>query len=278
MQAGRVFGRLKEQPSPQSLVGTTSTAPSPDAAEDQGGGGPPEALILLLFTILTIAASAFVLLRAQDRAVHDPVQKASRGEIKGLDPLSLLREANLRRALAKVAGGKRPLISSIRVSAVRVDLTVRDNDGSRKLLSIDPGFGVKTSDFGVGDDAAVTASQINAAAPERMVRAVAERTRLGAGAVDYVALSFSGSGEHDWFMSLDKGPFRLRQWIAAPDGTDLRKPGELAQSQKDANARQMRKFQAQQRRLKRQLARRRACLLKARDVQAASRCIQRFPL
>jgi hypothetical protein len=253
-------------------VGATSPAP------DLGGSGPREGLILLLFTILTVALSAYVLVNEEHDAVHDPTQKASRGEVRGLGSLSLLREANLRRVLAKVAAGKRPLVSDIRVSAVRVDVTVLDADGFRKVLSFDPGFGVKEIDLGVSDTHTVRAGRIDPGAPERMVKSVAERTRLGNDAVDYVTASFSGSPPYNWYMSLDKGPARTRQWIAARDGSDLRKPGELSQAQKDANAQRKRQFEAQQRRFKRQSARRDACLNRAQTATAASRCLDRFPL
>jgi macrodomain Ter protein organizer (MatP/YcbG family) len=124
----------------------------------------------------------------------------------------------------------------------------------------------------------VRTSQIDAAAPQRMVKAVAERTRLGEDAVDYVTMSFSGTGERSWYMSLDEGPARTRSWIAAADGSDLRKPGELSQVQKDADAKRKRQYEAEQRRFNRQLKRRSACLSKARDATSAARCIQRFPL
>ncbi|MEA2458750.1 MAG: hypothetical protein QOC95_1722, partial [Thermoleophilaceae bacterium] len=145
-------------------MGHPGNQPSP--RQVAGQHGVSEGLILVLFTVLTLAASVYVLLKSEHKAQGDPVQKAARGEVQGLGADSLLREQNLRKALAKVADGRRPLISNVRVSATRVDLTVRDADGSRKLLSIDPGFGVKESDFGVGEDAAVRASGIDAAAPE----------------------------------------------------------------------------------------------------------------
>lgn len=272
-----MFGRLKEPPSPQSLVGTTTPISSTSGGDDDGGG-PREGLILLAFTILVVALSAFVLLREENDAEHDPKQKAARGEIRGLDSQSLLREANLRRVLAKIAAGKRPLITSLRVAADRVNVGVRDNDGFRRLLTIDPGLGVSEFDAGVGEDPAVRASQIDAGAPERMVKAVAERTRMSADAVDYVTVSFSGTGEHDWYMALDQGPARVRQWIAAADGSDLRKPGEQSQAVKDADAKRRRDLMRTQRRFQRQARRRSACFGKATDAQAAARCIQRFPL
>jgi hypothetical protein len=70
---------------------------------------------------------------------------------------------------------------------------------------------------------------------------------------------------------------RLRQWIAAPDGSDIRKPGELSQAQKSADAKRRRDFRRQQRRFKQVLARRIACLTRAADAVAAARCVQRFP-
>src|SRR5436309_14945873 len=88
----RVFGRLKEQPSPQSLVGATSTPATGDERK-----GPPEGLILILFAVLTLAASAFVLQRAEHKALHDPAQKAARGEVSGLSGLSFFRAENLRK-------------------------------------------------------------------------------------------------------------------------------------------------------------------------------------
>src|SRR6476659_9325413 len=100
--------------------------------EDESRKGPPETLILVVFVILTLAASAFVLQRAEHRALHDPAQKGSRGEVKGLDALSFFRAENLRKVLAKVEAGPLPLVSDIRVSAVRVDVTLVNPDRSTK--------------------------------------------------------------------------------------------------------------------------------------------------
>jgi hypothetical protein len=180
--------------------------------------------------------------------------------------------------LAKVSAGKYPLIANVRVSAVRVDFTVRNEDGYRKLLSFDTGLKKTQRDFGVGEDDTIVAQQINPGAPERMVRAVAERTGEPAEAVDYVTLSGSGGIEATWYMALSQGPARVRQWVAAPDGTDLRKPGELSQAQKDADRRRKRTFEREQRQFQRRLKRRSACLTKARTADAAARCLQRFPL
>jgi hypothetical protein len=239
-------------------------------------GGPPEGLILLVFAVLTIAASAFVLIRDERNALHDPVQKAARGEIKGLGELSLVRERNLRKVLDRVAASRRPLVVNIRVAPTRANLIVSDADGSQRNLSIDPALGVKEVDTGVSDDDAVRALSIDPAGPERMLRAVAERTRLGTDAIDYVTLSPTGFGQLSWYLYLKEGPAKSRQWVAAMNGTDVRHQGELPRVQREANARRQRRVRAQQARIRRALERRSACVSKARDGAAVTRCIERY--
>jgi hypothetical protein len=214
-------------------------------------GGPPEGLILLVFAVLTIAASAFVLIRDERNALRDPVQKAARGEIKGLGELSLVRERNLRKVLDRVAASRRPLVVNIRVAPTRANLIVSDDD-------------------------AVRASSIDPAGPERMLRAVAERTRLGTDAIDYVTLSPTGFGQLSWYLYLKDGPAKSRQWVAAMNGTDVRHQGELPRVQREANARRQRRVRAQQARIRRALERRSACVSKARDGAAVTRCIERY--
>ena len=254
------------------------TSPVP---EEEPRKGPPETLILIAFVVLTLAASAFVLQRAERGALHDPAQKASRGEVTGLDALSFFREPNLRKVLAKVSRGPLTYVTDIRVSAVRVDVTLTNADRSAKReLSYDLDLRVRHQfDFTPSDSSAVRPAQIDAGAPERMIRSVTERTHQPASAVDYVSEDFTNTAtERNWYMSLDQGPARLRQWVAAPDGSDLRHPGDPSLAQRQANARLRRNLARQQRRLKRNLALRTACLRKATDALAAARCVQRFPL
>jgi hypothetical protein len=248
--------------------------------EEEAGqhGGAPEGLILLLFVAVTLAVSTWVLISSEHDAETDPVQKAARGEIQGLDPQSMLREANLRRALAKLGDGRYPLLISLRVSPTSVIATARDADGYRKVITLDPGLHARTSDFGVGEDDSFRASEIDTSGPERMARAVTERSRLKLDAIDYATLWTDGNGDHNWYMALDQGPARVRQWQAAPDGTDVRKPGELSQKQKDANAKAKRDLKRRMARSNRLYERRNACLQKARDARAAGRCIARYPL
>ena len=245
--------------------------------------GPREGPIIGLFLVLTLAASGFVLHRAQANTVDDPKQKAARGEITGLSELSLVRAENLRKALAKVNAGKYPLISNIRVAPDRVNLSVRDKDGYRKYLTIDPGFGVQTSDAGVGEDYAVSTEAINVNAPERMLKLVVAKTGLTPAAMDYAATSFSENSKTSWYMAMKKGPARVRQWIAEADGSDVRKPGELSTADKRAqaatakhNADLQRRIRAQVRHTQLMVKRRIACVNKARDADGVSRCLEKY--
>src|SRR3954452_4305379 len=105
-------------PTQPRFVGAT---PPPGAWASRGRR---EGGILLVFTVLTLAISAYVLISAEHDAVHDPVQKAARGEIKGLDPESLLREGNGRKALPKADAGAPPVVSNNPIAPERIDATV----------------------------------------------------------------------------------------------------------------------------------------------------------
>lgn len=247
--------------------------------------GPREGPLILLFLVATLAASAFVLHRAEANAVKDPKQKAARGEINGLSADSLVRPENLRKALAKVNAGKYQLISNIRVAPDRINLSVRDKDGYRKYLTIDPGFGVSTSDAGVGEDYAVHTESINAEAPQRILKAVMAKTGLTAGAFDYTATSFSENSKPTWYMAMKRGPARVRQWIAEADGSDVRKPGELPAAEKRRQAETQRKNDELQRQIRERtrhiqavIKRRNRCIMKAPDAAHVSKCIEKFPL
>jgi hypothetical protein len=278
-----VLGRTKEEPTPQSLVGGATHSISSTPIEPTDAHGPREGPLIFLFVVLTLAASAFVLHRSEDRAVHDPKQKAARGEVQGLSALSLVRPANLRRALAKVDQGDHPFISNVRIAADRANFAVRDADGMRRYLTIDPGFGVKSSDAGVGDDYAVRAAKIDADAPERMLKLVVAKTGQTPSALDYVTTSFSATSPTTWYMSLKQGPARERAWIAESNGTDIRKPGELSSkdrrriaADKRRSDAARRKFELRQRHLQLVIRRRTNCLNKANDAGDVSRCVERY--
>jgi hypothetical protein len=175
-----------------------------------------------------------------------------------------------------VSSSGHPLVTNLRVSPDRINVTARDNDGIRKILDIDPGFGVEENDFGAGEDEAVSVGEIDAGGPERMAQAVAKLSGQPVTAVDYVTMSFAGSGEPTWYMALDQGPANMRQWVAAPDGSDVRRPGELSAKLKASNDAQKRKFDRERARIRRIFDRRSACLRRARDAATVSRCLERY--
>lgn len=279
-----MLGRPDEEPTPQSLVGgATHSIAAMSTAPPESTRGPREGPLIFLFVVLTLAASAFVLHRAEDRAVHDPEQKAARGEVQGLTTLSLVRPENLSKALAKVDQGKYPFISNVRIASDRINFSVRDEDGMRRYLTVDPGFGVKSSDAGVGDDYAVRAAKIDSAAPQRMLKLVVAKTGQPPTALDYVTTSFSENSPTTWYMALKLGPARERQWIAESNGTDIRKPGELSTKDRRKIASDKRrsdaaraKFERAQRRLQLIIRRRTNCLNKANDASDVSRCVERY--
>ena len=245
--------------------------------------GPREGPLIALFVALTLGASFFVLHRSEAKAVKDPKQKAARGEITGLSALSLVRPENLRKALAKVNASKYPLIANIRIAPDRVNLMTLNADGYRKYVTVDPGFGLSMSDANVGEDYTVHTESVNAEAPARMLKLVLAKTGLPPSAFDYVATTFSKDVKPTWYMSMKQGPVRVRSWIAEPDGTDIRRPGELSTADKRKQAATARKNAAYQRQIQRRirhtqavLKRRQRCITKAADAAGVSRCLEKY--
>lgn len=274
-----MLGRNEEEPDPQSRIGGAVHSVV-EGSEPPASAGPREGPLIFLFVLLTLAASGFVLKTSEDDAVKDPKQKAARGEVVGLSKLSMLRAANLRRALEQVEGGEHPLVSSVRVAPDRVNLTALNADGFRRYLTIDPGFGVRSDDAGVGEDYAVRPSAVDVEAPERMLRLVMAKTRLPASAADYVTTTFSDNPnvKRTWFLAMKEGPARTRQWVAEADGSDVRKPGELSTADKRRNRRQLREFARRHRRIQTTIRRRTRCIQRARDATAVAKCIERHQL
>jgi hypothetical protein len=275
-----VFGRSEEEPSPQERLSghTGATTTAVDQPAGDGPSGPREGLILLLFALLTIAAAAFVLWSEEQSAADDPAGKAARGEVRGLDDLSMLREKNLRRVLEEVSDGDRPLVRNIRIEPGRVDVQVANADGSAKILSFDPAFEVTERDFGVSVSRSVPASKIDASGPERMLRGVAERSGLDTDAVDYATATFliEDASTATWFMAMKEGPADKRQWTAEPDGRDVRRPGELSRAQERENARRQREIEQTVKRQQRRSKQLSNCLRKATSSPQFTRCFERY--
>lgn len=263
---------MEEEPSPQQrLSGGATTQPAESA--EPNGGGPSEGIVLLLFTIVTLAVSAFLLWGEEQSALDDPKQKALRGEIEGLEKLSLVREENFRRVLREVRASDTPLVASVRLAPERADVTAQNRAGDQGIFSFDPGLGKTDRDFGSSTNDAVPASALDARAPQRMVAGATEKSGHRAGDLDYVTTSFLTERRPTWTIAFDRGPAKNRLWIAEFDGRDVRRVGQPSRAQRDELDRNRRRLEAGQRRLRR----RTACLSRATSAQEAARCLDRFP-
>jgi hypothetical protein len=273
-----LFRRNEEEAPPEQRLagGYTSVATTPAIGTDDGERGPREGLILLLFTILTVAISAYVLIGEENGAKNDPAQKAARGDVKGLDELSLVRGQNLSKILDRIQASDHPLVADIRVAPTRVNVTTLNADGDEKDLAFDVGLGQQTIDTDVSTDRAVPAKEIDASAPERMARGVSEKSGQSLDSLDYVTTTYLTQRHPTWFLALTSGPAKQRQWVAEPDGRDVRHPGELSARDKRANARREAQFKRDQLRIQRISRLRTQCLSKAFTAQAAARCLQRY--
>ena len=179
-----------------------------------------EGPLLAVWALLTAALAAVVLVRAEQRAVDDPVQKAARGEVHGLGPLSLVREDRLSAALAKLGerypGGR---IVRLRVAPTRVDAGVRTRNYTVHAVQVDAGLGI--TEQGTSEGVERGLARVPAGAPERMLRAVGARAGTSPDDVDYLALTETGGGP-GWFLKLARGtrPDR-RDYVARLDGTGV---------------------------------------------------------
>jgi hypothetical protein len=196
--------------------------------------GPHEGVVLGLWAIVTFAIVAVLLVRTEHHDVNDPVKRAERGEITATSADSLVRPQRLRRALRVLAerAGPDGVVTSFRLAPDRLNTAVRAPDGKRTLVNINPAFGVTTSDYGFGSDEGFAASSVPADVPARMLREVAARAGVSPDALDYLVYNAGDSG---WSLFLKPGgiPFADTQWVAAADGSELRRNGEQAPSKAD---------------------------------------------
>lgn len=266
----------EEEPSPQERLSSAGGSATATTRPAEGGPGEPrgpsEGLVLLLFAIVTMAASAFVLWNTEQASVDDPKQKAARGEVRGLDELSMIREPNVQRALDHVEGSEFPLVRNIRIAPTSIDIQASDSDGIGRNMSFDPAFEVIESDGGASTVNALAAAKIDAAAPERAIRGAAERAGLDTEDIDYVTTTFIIDSNSDWSLFFKSGPAKDRHWVAEPDGTDVRRPGELSREEQAEQARQQREYA----RMQRIVQKRSECFSRANSAEDVQRCTERY--
>jgi hypothetical protein len=214
---------------------TARPVPGP-AAQDiakTGRDGLPGGVLLLVLVVLSLAGSAFVLVREERANRDDPVQAAQRGEISMLDGRSLLRTANLERAWAAARGEMTDtdVVLDLRVTPVGLVATVRDADEQQRDIVIDVAFDVRSSDRGESARDGVRAADVPTRAVERAVRGVLGRAAPGA-QVESVRASITLPGADvsaslvEWTLDVTGVRLAGRTWFASPDGSRVRLPAE----------------------------------------------------
>jgi hypothetical protein len=236
------------------LEGASVSVAQAATGEPRRRRGPNETVILVLFFIVSLASVGYLLYHEEHRLLHDPNAKAERGEIVGVTGDSLASPENFTRALQEIDAelGPNDVINSVRLSAVRVDVTARDEKGKQRIVSVDPSFDVSTRDFGESSQPGIRVRAIDPAAPARMFTAVQQRSGAKPKNLDYFVYSISGSGPPQWLLYLDDVALDQKQWVANARGTDVRRSGEPSAEQA-----------AQQR-----------CLQEADSAEEAARCQQ----
>jgi hypothetical protein len=189
-------------------------------------------LVVLIFIVIVFGACAVVVIPLESHYANDPLEKARRGEITGLDPLSMFLAANTTRALAEVArrSPAEVVVQNLTVRPTSVDLSVETPaEGSRRTFSVDPGFGVrsdKPSD--ASSDLGVTFGRLDGTVPERMARIVLARVGRGPEALDYAVASIPATKGQPvtWLLYLKGGRVRDRGWTAGASGANVHRNGE----------------------------------------------------
>jgi hypothetical protein len=146
----------------------------------------------LLFVVLAMGGTAAALAVNERHALDDPLQKAERGEVTGIGGLSLLRAPNLRRALAAADRALKDdeQVTSLRLAPTRIDIQARDTIGAMRQLQlrVDIEAHVVSTSGTSSDTGPRSLAGIDTAAPERFVRAIAEREGYPPDHLDYLVL------------------------------------------------------------------------------------------
>ncbi len=268
-----MFGREKEMD-----LGLSASSGRPDPVPGSSDPGPsgsyqPGRFALALFTLAVFAAGAFMFVTVEGNALDDPVKQAERGEISTNDTRSLVREANLTRALRTLAGeiDEGGYIDSFRLAPTRINAIVVQPSGRRENLTINVAFEVTAVDSGTGEGEGLMPSDIDPAAPERIIRVANRKFELRPQNFDYmVANEGFSEGEDSSWTAFWKLPLKDNDISAAADGTDVRPLGTPdAKTRAETKATQQAVADAQ-----RAAAERAQCISRAETAEQIQRCVR----
>ena len=205
-------------------IGSNPPVPVAPATAKRPSGGA-DRVILLLFTLLVLSAAGFMLYRLEQAAVVDPVKRAERGEVTAASDVALTQPANLSRALAALddnlpQGG---YVESFRLAPDRINAIVVDPDGLRRLVAINPGLELASSDAGSSDSTGLDPSEISPDVPASILAGAAKRYGLQPANLDYMV---TVNGTDPSWVAYWKKPLKDNGLVAQLDGSQLRRVGE----------------------------------------------------
>jgi hypothetical protein len=210
-------------PDPTGLGSATVRPADVPGADRPRGPFPSERLVLSVWALLTLVAVVVVLAVREHDAVHDPVQKAARGEVTGLGPLSLVRADRFAAALAalkaKAPDGR---IVNLRLAPDGIDAQVRTPDYRLLYLDVDTALKVHQSSESESAAKGLDYAQLDPAVPQKLVRRFNEKTRTTPDDLAYLSLSVDSTdpAASRWVTVLARGvPPDQRSSVSNLDGS-----------------------------------------------------------
>jgi hypothetical protein len=209
----------------RDVFGSASARPA-DAAPR---GPRDERWIPIAIVLLSLVATGLLLWRAERSALEDPVKQGRRGIVVGAEGHSLLREANLRPALA--AAGRRldpdEVVTDLHLTPLQVRLSVRDAEAHQRNLSVDLAGTVRTGAGGTNPSDGPVLARIDPAAPERLVAAALRSGRYAPATVTSVAWRYDASEERQqWTVTLKDVPIPDQSWTADATAASIRRTSD----------------------------------------------------
>ena len=200
-------------------AGATASAASPPAGTPPRPSGPPAwvtdrsparrrfryparllVIGVLAVAFLRVAGEVKDAVRGIDIEVPAVTQRPTAPEPTGLGARSLLRPAAFERALADLRGREIGRLQSLRLAPERIDASLLTPRGTLVSVQLRPGAELRRfseSGDGFGGLDTIPYAKLDPRAPQRLVRAAAERLGRPVSRIDYLVPTLT-SGELTW--------------------------------------------------------------------------------
>lgn len=229
------FGRsIDETPAQATTAPSGRSAPSGVPGTSGPGVVVPGWLIGLLLGIIALGGTAFVLVRAERENRDDPLQRALRGEVVNLGPLSLLRGDRLPAAYAAATRRLRDgeLVTGLELAPAGLGLTVRDPGAFQRFVSVDVALGTASTDSGRSEADGLAPGRIELAGVQPAVERVLARIEEETARIDGVQLLLDTTDgttrAAEWRITVEEVRPRDTAWFASIDGRVVRRADEDA--------------------------------------------------